>query len=284
MAEALFCRVGDSQIWCVTMTYDPMELPASEAFPGEKDISREPEGIWKSPRALSLWFIPTPATEAFREGWTHHQMSVFNLRREYTLCLLLLAIVVFARLYIHFSPGTHLRENVTSEASPRTFIPSGYVSPFKLDVLQDARAMDRQGKFGEAIESYQKVLAQDDSDYRVNFELANVFMKLKRFKEAKTFFRRSVKLNPRFEDAYSNLASATFSLGQVEEAAELLEQAVRLNPDFAVGYNNLAFIYLRSNRSDKAIENYRKAIALDPSLKSAQKGLNEALAAQLRGK
>ena len=204
-----------------------------------------------------------------------------NLRREYTLCLLLLAIFVFARISIHFSPGTDPKET-TAQASPRTFIPSGYVSPFKSNVLQTARAMDRQGKFVEAIELYQKILAQDGSDYRVNFELANVFMKLKRFKEAKAFYGKSVTLNPRFEDAYSNLASATFSLGQVEEAAELLEHAVRLNPDFAVGYNNLAFIYLTSNRIDKAIENYRKAIALDPSLRSAQKGLTEALEAQLR--
>ncbi len=60
-----------------------------------------------------------------------------------------------------------------------------------------------------------------------------------------------------------NKALTLETKGQKLQAIEAYKQAVRVNPRFKEAYNNLAAIYADLGMFDKALMNYRKAISLD---------------------
>ena len=56
-------------------------------------------------------------------------------------------------------------------------------------------------------------------------------------------YKVALRINPKYIDAYNNLALAYYSLGQVVEAIENLQKALKINGKFYIAHTNLAKIY-----------------------------------------
>jgi tetratricopeptide (TPR) repeat protein len=70
---------------------------------------------------------------------------------------------------------------------------------------------------------------------------------------------KAVRWNPKFVQAFANLANAYLMNGQLEESLEANLKTLELEPNFAVAHNNLAIVFLEKKMYDKAAEHCEKA-------------------------
>jgi TolB-like protein/Tfp pilus assembly protein PilF len=92
-----------------------------------------------------------------------------------------------------------------------------------------------------------------------------------RLKASIDLLRRAVALDPRFADAYSEIAKACYFLGAYGDLSALARgvdaanKALEIDPELASGYHGLALNLHQLGRLREALPAYRRAIALDPS-------------------
>jgi Flp pilus assembly protein TadD len=71
----------------------------------------------------------------------------------------------------------------------------------------------------------------------------------------------------------SNLGAALSQSGRTAEAASVLERAVALDPRFRDAYLNLAIIEMGLNRPEAARVHFEQVLRLDPNSEIARQGL-----------
>ena len=81
--------------------------------------------------------------------------------------------------------------------------------------------------------------------------------------QARDFFEKVVKINPKHFDAFHLLGIIAAQLKDFESADELFDKAIKLNPNDAVIYCNRGNVLKELNQLEKAIKNYKKAIVLN---------------------
>jgi len=77
-------------------------------------------------------------------------------------------------------------------------------------------------------------------------------------------YKRAVKLNPYYADAYNNLGLVYLKEKNHDEAQKAFAMTLELEPDFAEAYNNLALVYMEREMYHKALEWFTKASTLMP--------------------
>lgn len=75
-----------------------------------------------------------------------------------------------------------------------------------------------------------------------------------RFDEAEEAFLTSLKINPGFSDAWSNLCALQLDLKKNDEALQSCSKAIELNAEFGDAHYNLAIALYRQKEWDKALE------------------------------
>ena len=63
------------------------------------------------------------------------------------------------------------------------------------------------------------------------------------------------------------LGNALKGLGKKEEAIESYRKAIKIDPNYVDAYNNLGNALDGIGKKEEAIESYRKAIKIDPNYK-----------------
>lgn len=79
----------------------------------------------------------------------------------------------------------------------------------------------------------------------------------------------AVQKDPKFGEAYKNLALAYCDSGRVDQALEPAKKAVELSPDFAKARYVLGKVFFRMERFDDALKQLREAIRLNPKYDKA---------------
>lgn len=88
-----------------------------------------------------------------------------------------------------------------------------------------------------AAELLREILRDDPTNAQANFVLGSLAFEDKRMEQAAEHFGRTVLLNPRFEQAYFDLAIAQINLNRLDDALTTLEQArERFRQNFLVEY------------------------------------------------
>ena len=77
--------------------------------------------------------------------------------------------------------------------------------------------------------------------------------------QARDFFEKVVKINPKHFDAFHLLGIIAAQLKDFESADELFDKAIKLNPNNAVIYCNRGNILKELNKLERAIINYKKS-------------------------
>lgn len=185
----------------------------------------------------------------------------------------------------------YLSATVYSELSTRASQRLLQTAPGSYQAHQfNAEVMEYQGKVGDAIEEYHKVLTLNpnapgihyrlgslllagergpttldearrefEEELRIDpesavaeYQLAEMARQSRQWDEAVERFRHAAKLGGKFEDALIGLGKSLVSANRAAEAVEPLEAAVKLGPDNPVAHYQLSFAYRRLGHEEEA--------------------------------
>src|SRR5213596_3843467 len=95
--------------------------------------------------------------------------------------------------------------------------------PQRLDYLNEALALERQGDFDAALTSYRLALRDHPQDPRILQNMAIAFSRTGRLNEAIGAYRRALELDPELSGAHYGLAFLLIKRGDIAEAVAHLE-------------------------------------------------------------
>jgi tetratricopeptide (TPR) repeat protein len=106
----------------------------------------------------------------------------------------------------------------------------GSMKPQRLDYLNEALALERQGDFDAALTSYRLALRDHPNDPRILQNMAIAFSRTGRLNEAVSAYRRALELDPELSGAHYGLAFLHLKRGDHAEAAAHLEAFLEMPP------------------------------------------------------
>ncbi len=97
------------------------------------------------------------------------------------------------------------------------------LKPQRLDYLNEALALERQGDFDAALTSYRLALRDHPNDPRILQNMAIAFSRTGRLEEAVRAYRRALDLDPLLSGAHYGLAFLQLKRGATAEATSHLQ-------------------------------------------------------------
>ncbi len=97
------------------------------------------------------------------------------------------------------------------------------LKPQRLDYLNEALALERQGDFDAALTSYRLALRDHPNDPRILQNMAIAFSRTGRLEEAVRAYRRALELDPQLSGAHYGLAFLQLRRGDTAEAMSHLQ-------------------------------------------------------------
>src|SRR5262245_48805406 len=173
----------------------------------------------------------------------------------------------------HFALGVALKERGDVQRAIAEFVRALELKPNHAESrAQLSEALIKAGKSPEAVAklgasgSPKPSSPRAPSSPQAHYELGNTLYLQGKMAEAIGEYSDAIRLNPRFAEAYNNLALAVLAQGDVDGAIKHLSTARRLKPDYAKAALNLGTILYRQGRVKEAIDYFNEAARLDPSL------------------
>jgi tetratricopeptide (TPR) repeat protein len=136
--------------------------------------------------------------------------------------------------------------------------------------LNEAMALQRQGRLREAEKIYTRVLKAEPDHFDALNMLGIVKAQLGRMGEAHRLLSAAVRINPREPGAWANLGQVLHALKRNQEAAECLDKARALAPDDVGILNQHANALLSLGRHEDALEEFRQVLARVPQHREAR--------------
>jgi tetratricopeptide (TPR) repeat protein len=130
--------------------------------------------------------------------------------------------------------------------------------------LAQAYALDRQGRLGEAIAAYQRLLAAEPRNSDALHLMGVAMARTGRAPEAATTIAAAAELQPDNPAIQANLGNALNELGRHVEAAAHFERALQLKPDFVAAAHASGRTLLRLGKLDEALQSLQRAARLAP--------------------
>jgi protein O-GlcNAc transferase len=177
--------------------------------------------------------------------------------------------------------------------------------------LEQAAALHRQGRLGEAEALCREALRRDPRQPAVLYALAEVLADAKqldaalaaldeasrwapahpqihhlrgillaegqRYGEASESFRRAIAIKPDYARAWNNLGNALRADSRLTEAVDAFDTALRLQPDYALAYFNLSITLRDQGRFAPAEAALRQALRLQPDHRESLSALGGVL-------
>lgn len=120
------------------------------------------------------------------------------------------------------------------------------VQPQRLDYLNEALALERQGDYDAALTSYRLALRDHPTDLRVLQNIAIAFTKTNRHDEAIRHYRRALEIDPDLAGAHYGLGFLLLRRGETDRAVDHLRTFLQRPP--------------RGPDADKWIEHAQRAL------------------------
>jgi Flp pilus assembly protein TadD len=138
------------------------------------------------------------------------------------------------------------------------------VMPAYADEVDDATALLRAGKTGEAMVRVDTYLGKNPKDARGRFLRGTILAEQSQADAAIVVFRALTEEMPELPEPHNNLGVLYAAKGRYEDARRVLETAVLTHPGYALAHENLGDIYARI-----AAQSYERAGKLDPKSSTA---------------
>ncbi len=127
-------------------------------------------------------------------------------------------------------------------------------------------------RFKEAKIKCEEIFEQNMNNFVFLNIFAIVLFQLKEFEDAQKKWKQSIKVNPEYLDAYSNLINAYLNLEKYDEALIYIDNATKIDPKNYELYHKKGNIFLKKNKLEEALKNFEKAVEIKfdhvPSLRS----------------
>ncbi len=136
------------------------------------------------------------------------------------------------------------------------------------DDMQQANALLKSGRYPQALEHVDKVIAAKPQDPQARFLKGLILTEQGDTKDAIEVFQKLTQDYPDLPEPYNNLAVIYAGKGHYEKARAALEKSIRTHSSYATAYENLGDVYARL-----ASQAYDKALQLDSSNSTAQSKL-----------
>jgi len=142
--------------------------------------------------------------------------------------------------------------------------------------LQSIINLFTQGKLQQALSEATQMLERFPNSV-VLYNIAGACNAgLMQFDAAIINYKKALKINPDYADAYSNMGNALKDKGDLEAAIESYKQALKIKPDYAQAYNNMGNTLKEKGDLDAAISNYKEAIKINPAYAECHSNLGDA--------
>lgn len=117
---------------------------------------------------------------------------------------------------------------------------------------------------------YQKARQLDSTAFRPRMNLARLFQREKKYKEASAVFEELRTLRSNDSEVYYGLGICLARQGREEEGIDALVAAIRLNPENPAVYTELANAYARTGDLARGMESLQVALKLKPRFYEAR--------------
>lgn len=129
---------------------------------------------------------------------------------------------------------------------------------------QQAMALEQQGRFAEAAESWRAVTEHNPRDAAAFASLGLDLARLGKYPDAVTAYGKALQLDPHIRGLQLDLGLALFKQGKLEEAIAPLRQAVAAAPESAQAGILLGMSYYGTAHYEQAIPYLRAAVRRAP--------------------
>ena len=134
---------------------------------------------------------------------------------------------------------------------------------FIKQAFAEAIDLQKNQKYEEAKELYEKILKQDSDDANARHLIALIYMAEGNFEEAQKNIQIAIKNAPEQPIFHSNYGALLHSMGKYQEAVGALETSIRLDSKLFQSYYSLGIVYSDLNENEKAVESYYKALEVN---------------------
>jgi tetratricopeptide (TPR) repeat protein len=140
--------------------------------------------------------------------------------------------------------------------------------------------LSRQGRTNEAMVNYRRSLEinpnYEDALNNMGYALAGQ----KKYEEAIGYYLAALRIRPNHPEVHNNLGNAVSELGRIDEAIGHYRATLAQQPEHADAHNNLGVALAMKGQLDEAILHFREAVRFKPNDVSGHSNLGNALAAQ----
>ena len=122
------------------------------------------------------------------------------------------------------------------------------------------------GDYARAVRELRTVVTVDPTIAKANYFIGQSYIRLNKYDEAETAFRRELELNPTDVLSKYHLALTLIERKiETDKAITILEETISLKDDYADARYQLGKILLEKGETNKAIEQLESAVTSDPN-------------------
>jgi tetratricopeptide (TPR) repeat protein len=170
--------------------------------------------------------------------------------------LSLVSIILLA-LSCQAQPAKEVATGKPPDAPPAA-APLKTITPETRGDVYMARKMYR-----EAIEVYLQIQPPTAISYN---KLGIAYHQMLEFKTAKSYYEKSIKVNPNYHEAVNNLGTIYYATKSYRRAISQYKRALAIAPKSASIHSNLGTAYFARKDYKRATEEYQIALSLDPEV------------------
>ena len=120
----------------------------------------------------------------------------------------------------------------------------------------------QEGKLNQAEDLYRELIYRKEVSFEVYGNLAAICAKNSNWEEAKLLLKNSLKINPEYSEAYSNLGLSYFETGNILSSIKCYKKALYFNKLMPEALTNLGNVYSKIGDLELAYELQKKAISI----------------------
>ena len=154
--------------------------------------------------------------------------------------------------------------NITLSAIKRNPPIDVKLTPIPESPLIKADALYQQKKYDEALEEYQRVLAENQDLYQVHNKIGLCYYRLNDLENAIDAFKLMLEKEPQSQDTLINLSAIYFEKGDLEEGMKYFKQLEEKSLTDPSIFYNIGMLLFKNLQIDMAIDYFKKCLALDP--------------------
>jgi len=129
--------------------------------------------------------------------------------------------------------------------------------------LEGLRQDTRPETYTQALEAYKKAVRLDPTFADAYVNMGNIYYEQSQYCSAEDCYRRAIATDPENIQAYFNLANTLDEIDSTREAIECFQKALKLDPEFSDAYYNLAVVCEKLGAWDKAYEYWNRYLELE---------------------